>query len=147
MRGPDTEKHIMAKRKKAAGTKTRAGKSELSSNILNMLNKGAGTSALIPDNLDEHIANNPEQLVKELSNNFAMIPINQIEANFDQPRREFNPESLGELAESIKVHGIIQPITVRRLADKQYQIISGERALESIEDGELGRSTCFYPNR
>jgi len=117
----------MAKRKRATGTKPKAGKSELSSSILNMLNKGAGTSALIPDNFDEQIANNPEQLVKELSSHFAMVPLAQIEANPDQPRREFELTSLQELADSIKIHGIIQPITVRRLADKQYQIISGER--------------------
>ncbi|MCB0631712.1 MAG: ParB/RepB/Spo0J family partition protein [Saprospiraceae bacterium] len=109
-----------------AKRKSNKGRLELSSSIKQTL-RGAGTSALIPDNIDEQIAINPEGLVKELSSHFAMIPIAQIEVNRDQPRREFEQEPLEELAESIKVHGIIQPITVRRLADKQYQIISGER--------------------
>jgi len=47
--------------------------------------------------------------------------------NPDQPRKEFDPTALSELSESIKVHGIIQPITIRRMAEKEYQIISGER--------------------
>lgn len=55
------------------------------------------------------------------------IPLEQIEANPNQPRREFDEESLQELANSIKEIGIIQPITLRQVADKRYQIIAGER--------------------
>ncbi|RME92970.1 MAG: ParB/RepB/Spo0J family partition protein, partial [Bacteroidetes bacterium] len=51
----------------------------------------------------------------------------QIERNPDQPRYEFDQTALQELAESIKVHGIIQPLTVRYIEPKRYQIISGER--------------------
>lgn len=55
------------------------------------------------------------------------IPLVQIEANPNQPRREFDEDSLQELATSIKEIGIIQPITLRQVADKRYQIIAGER--------------------
>jgi ParB family chromosome partitioning protein len=57
----------------------------------------------------------------------AVIPLEQIEANPFQPRTEFKPEELKELAQSIKEQGIIQPITVRKLGYDKYQIISGER--------------------
>ncbi|MEO1259113.1 MAG: ParB/RepB/Spo0J family partition protein [Bacteroidota bacterium] len=73
----------------------------------------------------------PEEVVKELSNTVAMIPIQQIEVNPFQPRKEFDEEALGELADSLKVHGLIQPITVRRLNDKAFQLISGERRLRA----------------
>jgi ParB family transcriptional regulator, chromosome partitioning protein len=55
------------------------------------------------------------------------IPINQIEANPFQPRTDFEESALAELAESIKVHGIIQPVTVRKMGYERYQLISGER--------------------
>lgn len=55
------------------------------------------------------------------------ILISQIEANPFQPRTEFEENALNELAESIKVHGVIQPITVRKMGYDTYQIISGER--------------------
>ncbi len=55
------------------------------------------------------------------------IPISQIHANPDQPRRDFDPESLQELAESLREIGIIQPITLRKIAEGDYQIIAGER--------------------
>lgn len=55
------------------------------------------------------------------------IPLTQIEVNPFQPRTDFDQEKLEELAESIKTQGIIQPITVRKLSDKKYQLISGER--------------------
>lgn len=55
------------------------------------------------------------------------IPVSQIHANPDQPRRDFDPDSLQELAESIREIGIIQPITLRKIAEGDYQIIAGER--------------------
>lgn len=55
------------------------------------------------------------------------IPIEKIEANPDQPRNQFDEDAIRELGQSIRTHGIIQPITIRRLAKGQYQIISGER--------------------
>ena len=55
------------------------------------------------------------------------IPIGQIEANPNQPRREFDPEALQELANSIKELGIITPITLRQVDTNRFQIIAGER--------------------
>ncbi len=55
------------------------------------------------------------------------IPIDQIEANPNQPRREFDPAAMQELANSISQLGIVQPITLRQVADNHYQIIAGER--------------------
>lgn len=71
------------------------------------------------------------EVVRELTHTVAMIPLTEIEVNPFQPRVDFDPEALAELAESLKVHGLIQPITVRRLADKQYQLISGERRMRA----------------
>jgi len=55
------------------------------------------------------------------------VPISQIHANPDQPRRDFDPESLQELSDSIREIGIIQPITLRKIKEADYQIIAGER--------------------
>ena len=55
------------------------------------------------------------------------IAISQIEANPNQPRREFDADALQELANSISQLGIVQPITLRKMADDRYQIIAGER--------------------
>lgn len=55
------------------------------------------------------------------------VPIDQIEANPDQPRREFDSVALEELANSIKQLGLVQPITVRQLDEHKFQIIAGER--------------------
>jgi len=60
-----------------------------------------------------------------------MIPVNQIEANPYQPRTDFEEAALRELADSIKIHGIIQPLTVRKLTEGQYQLVSGERRLRA----------------
>jgi len=59
------------------------------------------------------------------------ISLDKIEVNPYQPRTEFNVQALEELSDSIKVHGIIQPITVRQMPDGNYQLISGERRLRA----------------
>jgi ParB family transcriptional regulator, chromosome partitioning protein len=64
-------------------------------------------------------------------NNIAEIPVEQIETNPFQPRTHFDKEALEELAESIRVQGIIQPITVRQLDNNTYQLISGERRFQA----------------
>ena len=64
------------------------------------------------------------------------IPLDQIEANPNQPRRDFDPETLQDLANSIRVLGIVQPITLRQIGDDRYQIVAGERRWRaSIEAG------------
>ena len=55
------------------------------------------------------------------------LPISQVEPGLEQPRKRFDDESLMDLADSIREHGIIQPLTVRRLSSGYYQIIAGER--------------------
>ena len=61
------------------------------------------------------------------SNGSLYLPISQVESCSGQPRKHFDEESLQELADSITEHGIIQPLTVRKLASGYYQIIAGER--------------------
>ncbi|MHA7129980.1 ParB/RepB/Spo0J family partition protein [Algoriphagus namhaensis] len=61
----------------------------------------------------------------------AEIPLDQISVNPFQPRTHFDKEALEELAESIRVQGIIQPITVRKLDSNEYQLISGERRFQA----------------
>ncbi len=65
------------------------------------------------------------------------ISIDEIETNPFQPRQHFDEDALNELADSIKVHGIIQPITVRRLNRNQYQLISGERRFQASRKAGL----------
>ena len=55
------------------------------------------------------------------------LPISQVEPGLNQPRKRFDQDALDDLADSIRIHGIIQPLTVRRLASGYYQIIAGER--------------------
>jgi ParB family transcriptional regulator, chromosome partitioning protein len=59
--------------------------------------------------------------------NTSRIPIEQIEINPNQPRKDFDETALSELAASIKIHDIIQPLTVSKLANGRYRIIAGER--------------------
>ena len=69
----------------------------------------------------------------EGSSSINEIAINLIKANPNQPRREFDPEALQELADSIKEIGIIQPITLRKMDDGTYQIIAGERRFRASQ--------------
>ncbi|SFV33693.1 ParB/RepB/Spo0J family partition protein [Thermoflavifilum thermophilum] len=62
---------------------------------------------------------------------FERIPIDQIEVNPMQPRRDFDEKALAELAHSIRLHDVIQPITVSRIGHKQYRLIAGERRLRA----------------
>jgi ParB family chromosome partitioning protein len=86
---------------------------------------GRGIGALL-SNIDKG-TQEPQKVVKETANIIALVPVNQIDVNPFQPRNEFDEEALNELAESLKVHGLIQPITVRRLNNSSFQLISGER--------------------
>lgn len=89
----------------------------------------SGVAALLRNagQFEKAVQENPQEIVRELATTVAMLPINQIKRNSEQPRQRFNDEAMEELAASIRAHGIIQPITVRRIHDKEYQIISGER--------------------
>ena len=61
------------------------------------------------------------------SSPYQMLPLHKVEPNPDQPRQDFDEEELTALADSIAVHGVIQPLTVRELPSGYYQIIAGER--------------------
>ena len=88
---------------------------------------GRGLSALLSDTPEtEKFEEAPAA-----SGNMNEISIHEIEVNPFQPRQYFDKETLRELADSIKVHGIIQPITVRKLSRNQYQLISGERRFQA----------------
>ena len=67
-----------------------------------------------------------EEVVQEKSP-YRLLPIHKVEPNRNQPRQDFDDEELNELAESITLHGIIQPLTVRELGNGYFQIIAGER--------------------
>ncbi|MCE1197594.1 MAG: ParB/RepB/Spo0J family partition protein [Marinilabiliales bacterium] len=71
------------------------------------------------------------------------IPVSEIEANPFQPRVHFDEEALKELAASIKEVGIIQPITLRKIADKRYQIIAGERRFRASKLAGLTSVPAF----
>jgi ParB family chromosome partitioning protein len=71
------------------------------------------------------VLNNPK------GSSTSMVPIHSIEVNPFQPRVNFDEEALNELASSIKIHGIIQPLTVRELSKDKFQLISGERRLRA----------------
>lgn len=78
---------------------------------------GKGLGALIPEE--------PEDLREE--NNKILISINKIKSDEEQPRKLFDSEKIAELAESIKAHGIIQPLILRKYMEDQYIIVAGER--------------------
>ena len=65
------------------------------------------------------------------------LPIAQVEPGLNQPRKHFDEEALADLAESIRQHGILQPLTVRRLASGYYQIIAGERRWRAARQAGL----------
>ena len=65
------------------------------------------------------------------------LPISQVEPGLNQPRKRFDPDSLSELADSIRIHGVIRPLTVRRLSSGYYQIIAGERRWRAAKQAGL----------
>jgi len=69
----------------------------------------------------------PEERVNIVLN----VPVDHIRANPNQPRKDFDEERLEELANSLKKHGLIQPITVRYIGEKRFELISGERRLRA----------------
>ena len=78
---------------------------------------GKGLAALLGDDV----------LQTQEEKNSLFLPISQVESCASQPRKNFDPNALADLADSIREHGIIQPLTVRKLQSGYYQIIAGER--------------------
>ena len=88
---------------------------------------GKGLGALMGDIIEEQSAKGPYQL----------LPLHKVEPNPNQPRRDFDPEELQSLADSITTHGVIQPLTVRETGSGYYQIIAGERRWRAARIAEL----------
>lgn len=103
---------------------------------------GKGLGALL-SNIESEVNTNQPNVVAELSRGVAMIPIKFIEPNPFNPRTDFEETALQELAESIAVHGVIQPVTVRRLSENQYQIISGERRWRASQKAGLDELPAY----
>ena len=75
--------------------------------------------------------------LNEQTSGSVTLPISQVEPGLNQPRKRFDPEALEDLAQSIRQHGIIQPLTVRRLSSGYYQIIAGERRWRAAKQAGL----------
>jgi len=78
----------------------------------------------------------------EAQGDFTFLPISKVEANVNQPRKHFDKIALQELTESILEHGIIQPLTVRKLPSGYYQIIAGERRWRAARQAGLHEVPC-----
>ena len=88
---------------------------------------GKGLGALLGDFTEETGEKTP----------YRLLPIYKVEPNPDQPRQDFDPEELQALADSIAVHGVIQPLTVRETPNGYYQIIAGERRWRAARMADL----------
>jgi ParB family chromosome partitioning protein len=96
---------------------------------------GRGLGALLTDSVQVQQEEKEKPVVVQASIN--EIDVESIEVNPYQPRTDFDEDALNELSESIKLQGIIQPITVRRLSEGKYQLISGERRLQASKRAGL----------
>ena len=88
---------------------------------------GKGLGALLGDFEEESLEKSA----------YRMLPIYKVEPNPDQPRQDFDEEELQALSESISIHGVIQPLTVRELNSGYYQIIAGERRWRAARQAGL----------
>lgn len=88
---------------------------------------GKGLGALLGDFSEETVERSA----------YRMLPIYKVEPNPDQPRQDFDEEELQALADSIAIHGVIQPLTVREMPNGYYQIIAGERRWRASRMAEL----------
>lgn len=103
---------------------------------------GSGLRALLDKSNAKTKSEVSDKSVEQVSG-VAMIPITQIEANPFQPRTDFEQEKLLELVQSIKTYGLIQPITVRKLNDSSFQIISGERRYRASKLAKLDEIPAY----
>lgn len=93
---------------------------------------GRGLSSLL-ESPETDITSKSDIMGKYVAGSVTNIKLEQIEANPFQPRDQFDETSLNELAESIKVHGLIQPVTLRKLGFDKYQLITGERRFRASQ--------------
>lgn len=101
----------------------------MSSNLKKRGGLGKGLGAL----LDNTPVASPSAVEKDTPGSIALIEISKIEANPFNPRTHFEESALEELRQSIAIHGIIQPITLRKVDTDKYQIISGERRFRASQ--------------
>lgn len=73
----------------------------------------------------------------------SMVKLSLVEPNLSQPRKDFDPEALADLTESIKTHGILQPLAVREIAGGRYQIIAGERRWRAAREAGLAEVPVY----
>lgn len=104
---------------------------------------GKGIRALLSNIETTNTQEEKTELIKELNSTIIDVNIADIETNPYQPRSEFDKQELEELSQSIKVHGLIQAITVRSLGGDQYQLISGERRLRASKMAGLTSVPAF----
>jgi ParB family chromosome partitioning protein len=103
---------------------------------------GKGLSALL-ENADTDITTKNIGVENKTVGSISTIEISQIEANPFNPRTQFEEEGLNELKNSIESHGIIQPLTVRKLGRDRYQLISGERRFRASQLVGLTEVPCY----
>ena len=106
----------------------------------NALGKGLG--ALL-ENAKTDITSKPGNDLNAQAGQISRINIASITPNPFQPRIDFEKESLLELTDSIKEHGIIQPITVRKIGRDNFQIISGERRYQACKIAKINEIPCY----
>lgn len=94
---------------------------------------GRGLSALLANSETDVTSKYEENKFSEAVGSVALMSISKIETNPFQPRQHFEKQALVELTNSIREHGIIQPITVRKLGYDRYQLISGERRFRAAQ--------------
>ncbi len=103
---------------------------------------GRGLSALL-ENSNTDITTKNIGMSGQTVGSISSLSISQIEANPFNPRTNFEEAALNELSESIKEHGIIQPLTVRKLGRDKYQLISGERRFRASQLAGLEEVPCY----
>jgi len=106
---------------------------------------GRGLSSLIPNKLTEeqNAAFMGVSSIEDKSEKIQQIPVNQIEVNPMQPRESFDYGELEELINSIKKHGILQPLVVTQKTSESYQLIAGERRLRAAKVLEMPTVPCI----
>jgi ParB family transcriptional regulator, chromosome partitioning protein len=104
---------------------------------------GRGLSALLNDTSAVETSLRKPAIENKPAGSIAFVDIDSIETNANQPRKHFEKQALAELVTSIKIHGVIQPITVRVIGDNKYQIISGERRFRASQLAGLNQVPVF----
>jgi ParB family chromosome partitioning protein len=109
---------------------------------------GKGLSALLPSRSaispePEQVASTPSAPPPENFQQFQSIPLDQIQPGEQQPRENFDDQGLQELSQSIRVNGLIQPITVYKTGPEQYRIIAGERRWRAAKLADIGEIPAF----